>query len=668
MVESVRTRWVSATVPLLVLGFVAWFQAAYLLDRAIVVERDGLASILPLRAFLASSLQAGEWPMWNPAPNLGKPFLLEWQTGLFYPPTALLLVPPFSRGFNLFFVFHFASTAAGAYLLLRALEVDRASSALGALVWALGGPMVSLGNLLNHLVAISWLPWVGWAWMRTPHPTQRIAGAALALALSLLAGSPGMSLLIAGLLVLLARDRRALLVGPIAAALAALQLLPVLLHLSWTSRGTTGLPVEAILAHSFDPARLSQWVIASPATPGAFLSSIYVGPIVIALAVLALASSSPRLWVPPLATGAILLALAVGEHGPPAHVVPALPGAGLLRYPEKLILGLHALVAFAAAFGLHQMLRRVPARASLPLAMAAVALVALDLAHHNRGVLVSLPPGEILSEPQLARMMREKGEPGQPVRYYANSTGAPGAPDRVAAVRVDRDLLYAGTGELWGLANVNTPGSLNLTAHQRLQSLLGEIPAADALSTLASFGTRWVTSYDELPGPTRSTAVANGVHLYELDSVARRAFIAEQVFSVADAGAALRRLVASPPGDRRVTAIIEGNAAPFAHPASDEPIEWIASESDELILDVGLNRPGLLVINDTWDPGWRAYVDGRPASIERVNGLVRGVWLGTGDHRVAMRYRPPGLPLGIAISLTMAIALLLSITRPARTQ
>ena len=277
-----------------------------------------------------------------------------------------------------------------------------------------------------------------------------------------------MSLLIAGLLVLLARDRRAFLVGPIAAALAALQLLPVLLHLSWTSRGTAGLRADAILAHSFDPSRWPQWLIASPSAPGDLLSSIYVGPVAIALAALAILASAPRLWAPALAAGATLFALAIGEHGLPALLVPALPGAGLLRYPEKLLMGVHALVAFGAAFGLHHAVRHAPARASGPLALLVLGLVAADLVRHNRETLTSLPPEEILSLPNLARMMRERGEPGQPIRYYANATGAPTSADRGAAVRVDRDLLYAGTGELWGLANVNTPGSLNPVSYTHL--------------------------------------------------------------------------------------------------------------------------------------------------------------------------------------------------------
>ena len=57
-----------------------------------------------------------------------------------------------------------------------------------------------------------------------------------------------------------------------------------------------------------------------------------------------------------------------------------------------------------------------------------------------------------------------------------------------------------------------------------------------------------------------------------------------------------------------------------------------------------------LVLTDTWFPGWRAAVDGRPVAIARANFAFRAVPLGPGRHEVVFEYAPASFRIGAAIS------------------
>ncbi len=93
-------------------------------------------------------------------------------------------------------------------------------------------------------------------------------------------------------------------------------------------------------------------------------------------------------------------------------------------------------------------------------------------------------------------------------------------------------------------------------------------------------------------------------------------------------------------------------------PASDDdrqpltPADWLSSDPDHLRLSVTTQKPGLLVVADTWMPGWTATLDGTPVEILRGNLAQRVIpILQAGTHTITLDYHPPGLTLGISIFL-----------------
>jgi hypothetical protein len=112
--------------------------------------------------------------------------------------------------------------------------------------------------------------------------------------------------------------------------------------------------------------------------------------------------------------------------------------------------------------------------------------------------------------------------------------------------------------------------------------------------------------------------------------------------------------------DPRRTALLEV-APPALVAAPDRAAElatFTVQRPDVLRVQVTAAAPALLVLSEVWDSGWRATVDGQPAPVLVANHVLRAVAVPAGEHTVELRYEPPSLRLGIAITL---VALLLAV-------
>jgi hypothetical protein len=108
----------------------------------------------------------------------------------------------------------------------------------------------------------------------------------------------------------------------------------------------------------------------------------------------------------------------------------------------------------------------------------------------------------------------------------------------------------------------------------------------------------------------------------------------------------------------RVMLVGAGEPSP-AGPADQEPLAPCAIEStrpEELALRCDSRLGGWAVLLDEPAPGWSAAVDGRPAALERADGLFRAVRVGPGPHLVRLAYRTPGLREGGAVALAAWLA------------
>jgi hypothetical protein len=124
------------------------------------------------------------------------------------------------------------------------------------------------------------------------------------------------------------------------------------------------------------------------------------------------------------------------------------------------------------------------------------------------------------------------------------------------------------------------------------------------------------------------------------------------------------------PFDPRRAAVVEGDCRSCAlmrTPGFAGTVTRSEWGSGTVEADVVATRAGLLVMSESWFPGWSATVDGKTAPVLRADAVVVGVPVPAGRHHVEIRYRPPGFVAGATLSsLTLGAFLLAPLLMYAR--
>jgi hypothetical protein len=99
------------------------------------------------------------------------------------------------------------------------------------------------------------------------------------------------------------------------------------------------------------------------------------------------------------------------------------------------------------------------------------------------------------------------------------------------------------------------------------------------------------------------------------------------------------------------------NKKDVGEPHSGLP-EFISERNNCLQLFVEAKEVSFLVLSDTYFPGWRAYLDGKPVKIFRANYNFRAVSIPPGKHEVKFVYHPMSVKLGVLVTSLGIIGIL----------
>jgi Bacterial membrane protein YfhO len=771
-----RIAWrngLSRLVPLLFLSsLILWFCQDLILQEQVPFFRDLGPYFYPLRFALYESFRSGELPLWNRHMAMGFPLLAAFQSGVFYPPHLLLLILPFFPAIRVIFIFHFLIAGIGAYYLCRNWKFPPYLSIVGALLFALGGTVVSLSNLLNHFQTAVWLPWVilSWEKLLSSSSWKNFLVLTLITAMQFLAGSPEL-FAISMVLVLLdgMRVRQSvpaisygkLLLILLAANLLVLglvmvQVLPTA-ELFLESRRQQQIPPQEAFHWSLKPASLlnlffldkeidlttSKGIRLFFGREAPFFVSYYLGAIsVFGISLWLYFSSLPeKLTLLSLVAASLIIAL--GSYTP---IYPFLfrhvPFLGAFRFPEKFFFFTYVLFLYMALMGLGDLLLRrkssikgpflvltavclvwvglyiffkanldllarfIAAQSGNPLlspdhakmvagamsifdrqvvlslgflllivlaktkairlplfGVLMVSAVFVDLAWAHRGFLFPLNPSFVYeSEPVLQARETDHNRffyfpSGRDL--HPSSVTVLGRPTLKESITLAYKNLLPNAGLLSGVDYFQEIDALGRQPYTDFLFFANQLDFTTQMKLLRTFNVKHLLTFKPL---TENGIILIGHFpdylswLYKIEGTIPRAYVVNKTAVENDSRAVLRLL--SSAGFDPTREVVLDSEIPMPPALQLKAMAKIVRYENQLVtVATSADSEGILVLADSYYPGWKAFVDGREEVIRRANLFFRAVPLAAGNHTVEFRYEPRSFTVGLAISLATLVAL-----------
>jgi hypothetical protein len=115
--------------------------------------------------------------------------------------------------------------------------------------------------------------------------------------------------------------------------------------------------------------------------------------------------------------------------------------------------------------------------------------------------------------------------------------------------------------------------------------------------------------------------------------------------------------------DPAAEALVDRDAVPNGTAASPDAsvvagARIVRDRANLVEIEASVPDESVLVLFDTYYPGWNVEVDGAPAELLRADGLFRAVRLAPGAHRVRFSFAPRSLVTGAVVSACMAAGLI----------
>lgn len=193
---------------------------------------------------------------------------------------------------------------------------------------------------------------------------------------------------------------------------------------------------------------------------------------------------------------------------------------------------------------------------------------------------------------------------------------------------------------LEGISSLET-GSMVLARYQQMYEILLAAPPAVQARTSDLLALRYIATGAPFQDVLWKNAPSD-IKFIERKNCLPRAFLVPG-WRFKEGEEPVLKTLLDPTFDPRREAVLEplpGHTAPETDTTGGGEVRKLEDRGNALSLEVTAQGRALLVLGDTWYPGWSVTVDGMRQPIYRANYLFRGVFLEPGTHRVEFVYTP----------------------------
>ncbi len=638
----------------------------------------------PMKYFLATSFKSGEIPFWCSNYFCGSPFMSDIQSGVFYPLSLIFLILPFPWSLNIYVVAHFFLGFCFFYLFIISLGLSRKSALLTSISYCYGGYVFATINTLNNLSTAIWLPAILWSFNRAAITRQKSDYflTILFLSIAILGGEPQLFILIVGALFFYAityqRESNPVQTGwarygmhvifmVISAILVTMvQLGPTFIDyqnsarlggLSYGEASKFSLNLH-MLKHLFLPLHFSQGFVIDPVTLKSFfpgqgdvpwLLTVYPGVIIAPLALIGIIFSFSRKTFFWIILFIVSIILALGENTLVHYLFyKTLP---FFRFPSKFMFLAGFSMLVMAAYGCHRLMsidRQRGWRSTSLFSLLILALV-LDLYSNHRN-LNPVCDSEFYQyhHPALQPILDDPGT----FRIFADKMHSP--PPLQNAIHNYQIkwqiMLLPNLGILRNLDHVSGVPALELIYQYQIMEILSK-PWQERIRFLRLANVKYIISQERLDKHHDLVGKVEKVNdlVYRIAEPLPRAWLVGQLHQTKTG---------------TIKDLTDGAFNPFYSALElgriekryDKPffkeVEYISYEKkNEIHIEAKADEPAILVISESFYPGWKVYVDGQEKKRLRLDLLFQGVEIGPGKHDIVFKFCLKHFNLFLFISL-----------------
>jgi hypothetical protein len=641
------------------------------------LRSDTINQNLPFKYQLYNSLQNNKLPFWIDTIYKGFPLVAEGEVGAFYPLNIIFFKAlSFIKAYNYLIFLNILIIYFGTYLFARTLKLSSFSSMFLSLVFSLSSFFILHITHQNILTSAAWLPWI-FLFNYNLFEKRRIEYFILAcftLVLSILAGSIQIAFYISfsNLICLLFFRKKFqinltkiitifLLEVIVAILLSSIQLLPTfeLLRLSVRSQGLGNIALDSLPFHPRNLFTLFfPYIFGDPGLGtyprfggnwGMFWeNTAYIGLLPLLFAFVSLKNIKKRkfikiFWLLLL----ISLLLVLGKYSP-LFWIYYLPVFNSFRVTSRFLLVFLFYLSLLSGFGIQFIISNFKENSNKIIISCFIVIFTLfDLFIFGYKYNPLVEANEILKIPENGGFIKKDGSGrifslASTIKYdQINSKGWRNNFERII---FHKNALDPDINILWNIKSIDGYAGLYLEDNQELiGKILKDVTFnneeigldENSLKLLGFSNVEYIISPYKITNLKITRKEEKGIdeyYIYKNPYFIQRGILVDSI-------------------DFNYTSLpLQQNFK--------ETVLKLKDETDNLVFEINSKSGKWFVLQDTYYPGWKAYLNGKEVDIHKFNKVYRAVKIPSGNSTLEFKYVPRSYFLGRNITLATLIGVI----------